>query len=120
MTLRPPGNPCSAITDAMWAWWCCTSATGSRGSALGPSLGLVPRMRIGGELRRPESVEAGQLTGRTLEGRPRLEAAHVADVLAHERVPARREAERVLQLPPDGECRPGREREAEGQWGVAP
>ena len=26
--LGPRATPCSAMTDAMWAWWCCTSATG--------------------------------------------------------------------------------------------
>ena len=104
----------------MWAWWCCTSATGREEASLGPSFRLVARVRIGGQPRRPDAVQAGELTGRAFEGRPRLDAAHVADVLAHEGVLARGEAERVLQLTPDRQRRTRREREPERHGGVAP
>ena len=93
---------------------------GVRGSAFGPSFRLVARVRIRGQPRRPDVVQVGELTGRALEGRPRLDAAHVADVLAHEGVLARGEAERVLQLTPDRERRTCREGESERHRGVAP
>ena len=108
------------MTDAMWAWWCWTSATGRRDDSSRPACRLVAGVGIGGQLRRPDAVQAGELAGGALEGRPGLEAAHVADVLAHEGVVARREAERVLELPSDGERGLGGEREADGQGGVAP
>ena len=92
----------------------------ARRGLVGPPPRLVARVGVGGHLRGRDAVEAGELPGGALEGRPRLEAAHVADVLAHEGVVARGEAERVLQLAADGERRCGREGQPDGQGCVAP
>ena len=80
---------------------------------LRPALRLIAGVGIGGQLGCLDTVEAGKLAGGALEGPPGLEAAHVADVLAHEGVIARREAERVLELPADRERGLGGERQAD-------
>ena len=65
-----------------------------------PPSGLITGMPIGGKLPGSDLVHVGELSRRSFERGQRLHAAHVADVLAHEGVAARCEAEGVLELPP--------------------
>ena len=82
---------------------------------LGPPTGLVARVRVGDEQVGFDAVHLGELAGGLLERGERLDAAHVADVLAHPRVGTGREAERVLQLTADGDDRRRLEREPHRQ-----
>jgi len=66
---------------------------------LGPGAGQVGRVRIGGNDLRLELVQGRQLLDRPLENPAGVNAAHVADVLAHPSVVTRCNAEGVLEFP---------------------
>ena len=74
------------------------------GVALGPLPRQVGGVQVGGQ---PDGhpAQGGELPGGPLERPQRLQRAHVADVRRDVREPAVGEAERVLQLPADGEHR---------------
>ena len=90
---------------------------------LSPPPGLIARVRVGDEQVGFDPVHLGELVRGLLERGERLDAAHVADVLAHPRVGTGCEAERVLQLTADGDdrrrCRMGVAREAARTRGSA-
>ena len=108
----PSGTPCSAITAAMWAWWCWTSSTGRPAARPRPSGGSGSR---GGRRPPPAPGSPGtsrELPDRALEGGEGRDTAHVADVLAHPGVPARRPGRRCSSArrrrPPTGRAPNGK------------
>ncbi len=86
----------------------------------GPPSGLVAGVGVGDDGRWVDAVHVVELAHRPLEGGQRLEAAHVADVLADPGRTTRGQAERVLQLTPHGEHRRHLEGQADGEGGIAP
>ena len=72
-------------------------------------------MAVGGDRFRLDAVDSLELPDRSLERGEGLQASHVADVLAHPGVAARRQAEGVLELAAGSQDR----RDIEGQRGRA-
>ena len=88
--LLAPSRPCSAITAAMCAWWCCTDAhRPARGIAVRPRGGAVARVRVGDhDVPGATPVRCSRCRSARVERRQRGQVVHVADVLAQPGVPA--------------------------------
>ena len=82
MTGAPPSRPCSAMTDAMCAWWCCTARSGRPPAPRSPrpARRAVAGVPVGGQQLRGDAGERAQLPPGALEGRHGGEVGHVADV----------------------------------------
>ena len=78
------------------------NATGG-GKPLRPLSRQIAGMKIGRDRRGRGSEESQQVLGRPLDRGECLEAAHVADVLAHDRPVANGQAERGFEFPADSE-----------------
>ena len=105
-----PVCECSAMHEAMWAWWCCTGH-GSTSSSQGVLGGQVLRVQVVRDHLRFDPEEPAEVDSCLQERLIGGEVLEIADVVAAYESRLLRHRHRVLQLGADGEhlavCRPG-------------